>query len=129
MDSTVSSTLFFGGAGTLTGGSLKLSFRFFIDGLYLVLDYLQGFCCCSGDTRGVVEEDWRTVRFDKVNLCSKLFGLRPWYGIPAGAQSATPEPEPAVVGEVLGEFPRLLLAGTCRAQLLHQLQNWPPHLR
>lgn len=73
---------------------------------------IQFYFCCRGDTKGIVEDDWRTVRFDKINLCSRLFGLTPWYGIGASAQSAPAEPPPPqVITTILGAAPPASVSG------------------
>ena len=34
--------------------------------------------CCAGDTHGIVEDDWATLRWDKLNYLLTL-GVTPWY--------------------------------------------------
>lgn len=37
----------------------------------------------SGDTKGLVNEDWTTINWEKIQLLQKMIDLSPWYGIPS----------------------------------------------
>ena len=54
----------------------------------------------SGDTGGLVGDDWRTVEWDKLRFLRSKLGLTPWYATPLtpAASTSGPAPTPKVNG-------------------------------